>query len=66
MKKITLLLLLMPLMLHAQSFRGLDQSPMDQAKFPISNRITDKVAIITYSRPQLKSRSFDDIVPQVK
>ena len=66
MKKLTLLLLLMPLMLHAQNFRGLDQSPMDQAKFPTSNRVTDKVAIITYSRPQLKNRSFDDIVPKNK
>ena len=49
MKKLTLLLLSIPLMLHAQNFRGLDQSPMDQAKFPTSNRVTDKVAIITYS-----------------
>ena len=47
MKKLTLLLLLMPLILHAQNFRGLDQSPMDQAKFPPSNRVTEKVAIIT-------------------
>ena len=53
-------------MLHAQNFGGLDQSPMDQAKFPTSNRVTEKVAIITYSRPQLKNRSFDDIVPKNK
>ena len=66
MKKLTLLLLLIPLMLHAQNFHGLDQSPMDQAKFPTSNRVTGKVAIITYSRPQLKNRSFDDIVPKNK
>ena len=66
MKKLTLLLLLMPLMLHAQNFRGLDQSPMDQAKFPTSNRVTEKVAIITDSRPQLTNRSFDDIVPKNK
>ena len=66
MKKLILLLLLMPLMLNAQNFRALDQSPMDQAKFPTSNRVTDKVAIITYSRPQLKNRSFDDIVPKDK
>ena len=49
MKKLTLLLLSIPLMLNAQNFRGLDQSPMDQAKFPTSNRVADKIAIITLS-----------------
>ena len=61
-----LLLLLMPLFIQAQNFSNLDKSPMDQAKYPTSNRITKKVAIITYSRPQLKGRSFNDIVPQNK
>ena len=65
MKKL-LLLLLMPFLIQAQNFRGLDESPMDQAKFPTSNRVTDKIAIITYSRPQLKNRSFDDVVPKNK
>ena len=65
-KKIILLLLLMPLFIQAQNFSNLDKSPMDQAKYPTSNRITKKVAIITYSRPQLKGRSFNDIVPQNK
>ena len=31
MKKL-ILLLLMPIMLQGQNFRGLDESPMDQAK----------------------------------
>ena len=65
-KKIILLLLLMPLFIQAQNFSNLDKSPMDQAKYPTSNRITKKVAIITSSRPQLQGRSFNDIVPQNK
>jgi len=62
-KYILTILLIIPFLLQSQNFRGLDKSPMDQAKFPISNRVTDKVAIITYSRPQLNNRSFGDIVP---
>ena len=46
----------------APSFRRLDKSPMDKASFPASYRISDKVATITYSRPQLKGRAFADIV----
>ena len=65
-KKITLILLALPFMGQAQNFRGLDKSPMDQAKYPVSNRITEKVAIVTYSRPQLNGRSFQDIVPENK
>jgi hypothetical protein len=64
MKKLTLTLLLFSLtFLQAQNFRGLDKSPMDKASFPASYRISDKVATITYSRPQLKGRAFADIVP---
>ena len=63
-KKIIVLFLILPLTLQAQSFKGLDKSPMDQAKYPTSNRITEKVAIVTYSRPQLNGRSFKDIVPE--
>ena len=63
MRKLTLTLLLFSLpFLQAQNFRGLDKSPMDKASFPASYRISDKVAIITYSRPQLKGRAFADIV----
>ena len=47
---------------QAQNFRGLDKSPMDKASFPASYRISEKVATITYSRPQLKGRAFADIV----
>jgi len=65
-KKIIVLFLILPLTVQAQSFKGLDKSPMDQAKYPNSNRITEKVAIVTYSRPQLNGRSFKDIVPENK
>jgi hypothetical protein len=67
MRKLTLTLLLFSLpFLQAQNFRGLDKSPMDKASFPASYRISDKVATITYSRPQLKGRAFEDIVPSGK
>ena len=56
----------MPFIVQAQKFSKIDKSPMDQAKYPISNRVKQKLAIITYSRPQLKGRSFSDIVPQNK
>ena len=65
-KKIMLILIALPFIGQAQNFRGLDKSPMDQAKYPASNRITEKVAIVTYSRPQLNGRSFQDIVPEKK
>lgn len=64
MKKLVLFFLVVGAFGYAQKFSGLDKSPMDQAKYPVSNRITDKVAVITYSRPQLKGRSFDAVVPQ--
>ena len=47
---------------QAQNFRGIDKSPMDKTSFPASYRISDKVATITYSRPQLKGRAFADII----
>ena len=63
MKKLLFTLLLFTLTFaQAQNFRGLDKSPMDKASFPASYRISDKVATITYSRPQLKGRAFADIV----
>lgn len=49
--------------MHAQNFKGLDNSPMDRSAYPTPNKVTDKVAVITYSRPQLKGRSFRDLVP---
>jgi hypothetical protein len=50
----------------AQNFRGLDKSPMDRASFPVKYRISDKAVVITYSRPQLRGRSFEEVVPKNK
>ena len=52
--------------MQAQNFSGIDKSPMDQAKYPSSNRITQKVVVVNYSRPQLNGRTFSEIVPQNK
>lgn len=51
---------------NAQDFAGLDKSPMDAAAFPSSYKVSDKVARITYSRPQLKGRSMSDLAPAGK
>ena len=66
MKKIIIFLLLFPLIMQAQNFSGIDKSPMDQAKYPSSNRITKKVVIVNYSRPQLNGRTLNEIVTQKK
>lgn len=64
MKKLCYLLLLLPItFIQAQNFRGLDKSPMDKASFPSSYRVSEKIAVITYSRPQLRGRSFAEIIP---
>lgn len=52
--------------MNAQKFGGLDKSPMDQAAFPSSYRVSDKVMKITYSRPQLKGRSLSKLAPAGK
>jgi hypothetical protein len=51
---------------NAQEFKDLDKSPMDQAAYPASYRVSDKVAKITYSRPQLKGRSLAKLAPAGK
>ena len=51
---------------NAQEFKGMDKSPMDQAAYPSSYRVSDKVVKITYSRPQLKGRSLDKLAPAGK
>ena len=48
---------------QAQKFKKLDVSPMDRVFYPISNRVSDKAIIITYSRPQLKGRQLEELVP---
>lgn len=67
MKKIVLAFMLFSLgFASAQNFKGLDKSPMDRASFPVKYRISDKAVVITYSRPQLSGRSFEEIVPKNK
>ena len=50
----------------SQSFRDLDKSPMDRAIYPSGMSASTKTAVVTYSRPQLKGRSFEEIVPSGK
>lgn len=50
----------------AQKFPDLDKSPMDAASFPTDYKNSDKIAKVTYSRPQLKGRSLDELAPKGK
>lgn len=50
----------------AQKFAGLDKSPMDMASHPSSYRVSDKVAKVIYSRPQLKGRKLSKLAPNGK
>lgn len=52
--------------LQAQDFPKLDKSPMDAAAHPKSYRVSDKLAKIIYSRPQLKGRSLSRLAPNGK
>ena len=52
--------------IKAQKFKGLDKSPLDMIEFPSSNKETNKLARILYSRPQLKGRDLADMVPEGK
>ncbi len=50
----------------AQKFSGLDKSPSDIAAFPSSYKESNKVARVTYGRPQLKDRAVADLAPAGK
>ena len=39
---------------------------MDAASFPTSNRVTEKVVKVIYSRPQLKGRMVESLTPHGK
>ena len=54
------------LFMQAQSFRGLDKSPLDMVNFPASSQVQDKVVRILYSRPQLQSRDLKTLIPNGK
>lgn len=51
---------------QAQKFPDLDKSPMDVAAFPTDYKNADKIAKVTYSRPQLKGRSLNELAPNSK
>jgi len=51
---------------QAQSFRGMDKSPLDMIEFPISNKEPNKWARVLYSRPQLNGRDITTLVPEGK
>ncbi|WP_299125354.1 DUF2911 domain-containing protein [uncultured Winogradskyella sp.] len=59
-------LMLLSFSTNAQEFKPLDKSPMDAASYPSSYKESDKLAKITYSRPQLKGRSVDELAPEGK
>ena len=52
-------------LVQAQEFKGLDKSPLDMIEFP-ENRGGKKWARILYSRPQLKGRAYESLVPNGK
>ena len=52
--------------INAQEFKEMDVSPMDVSSFPDTFRNSDKVMKITYSRPQLKGRNLEKLVPAGK
>jgi hypothetical protein len=51
---------------NAQKFPALDKSPMDVASFPTDYKNADKIAKVTYSRPQLKGRTINELVANGK
>ena len=62
---ISMLTLLIIGLVNAQEFKGLDKSPLDMIEYP-ENRGQGKWARILYSRPQLKGRAFESLVPDGK
>ena len=67
MKKLIFILLIACVSVtQAQKFKGLDSSPLDKSTYPVANKITEKAAIVYYSRPQLKGRLMEDILTYSK
>ncbi len=52
--------------MNAQKFAKIDKSPMDAVAFPSSNRVSDKLIKVVYSRPQLKGRELSKLAPNNK
>lgn len=57
------LIMLFSLNLSAQTFSGLDKSPMDASSFPSNYKESNKQVKIIYSRPQLKGRDVKTLTP---
>ena len=51
---------------NAQKFDGLDKSPMDIASYPSIHDDSNTRIKVVYSRPQLKGRSLNKLVPYNK
>jgi len=51
---------------NAQKFEGLDKSPMDIASYPSIHDDSNTRVKVIYSRPQLKGRPLDKLVPNDK
>ena len=67
MKKIIILhIFTFSFFVQAQSFRGLDKSPLDMVNFPASSQVQEKVLRVLYSRPQLKGRNLKTLIPNGK
>ena len=52
--------------ISAQKFSKMDASPMDAAAFPSNWRESNKLVKVVYSRPQLKGRTLEKLVPNGK
>ena len=67
MKNLFILILSLTILsiVNAQEFKGLDKSPLDMIEYP-ENRGQGKWARILYSRPQLKGRAYESLVPKGK
>lgn len=51
---------------NAQKFDGLDKSPLDIASYPSIHDDSNTRVKVVYSRPQLKGRSLDKLIPNDK
>lgn len=58
--------LLFSVNMNAQKFPDLDKSPMDAASYPSDYKNSEKEIKIIYSRPQLKGRTLETLVPAGK
>ncbi|WP_372753997.1 DUF2911 domain-containing protein [Mariniflexile sp.] len=73
MKKTTLissiacfLMMFLSMNSEAQKFSSIDKSPLDVTTFPSSNKETNKLVKVVYSRPQLKGRELSTLAPNGK